>query len=130
MPVPATSVASSYTAPSTQPPETEPLTVPSGATTIDAPGSRGADEYVRTTVPTPAVAPERQTAAKSWSSSLTMPKVGAFRDSGPPDQRFASPDQRSPPVWGRKSDAGQLSNARMRLAASQGPWCRRPLTKN
>src|ERR1700712_4635861 len=80
MPVPATSVASSYTAPSTQPPETEPLTVPSGATTIDAPGSLGADEYVRTTVPTPAVAPDRQTAAKSWSSSLTVPKVGAFRD--------------------------------------------------
>src|ERR671913_1782913 len=71
MPSATTSTASSYTAPSTQPPDTDPLTVPSGATTIDAPGGRGAERKVRTTVATPAVPPSRQTASRSANTSLT-----------------------------------------------------------
>ncbi|CNV36710.1 Uncharacterised protein [Mycobacterium tuberculosis] len=76
IPVWATSAASSYTAPSTQPPDTDPLTEPSGATTIAAPGGRGADRKVRTTVATPAVSPAAQIAISSASTSRTLPKVG------------------------------------------------------
>src|SRR6478752_2307548 len=49
---------------------------------MDAPGGRGADEYVRTTVPTPTVPPARQTAITSPSTSLTATNVGSFRDTG------------------------------------------------
>lgn len=76
IPVWATSAASSYTAPSTQPPDTDPLTEPSGATTIAAPGGRGADRKVRTTGATPAVSPAAQIAISSASTSRTLPKVG------------------------------------------------------
>src|ERR1700722_7114321 len=59
-PVSVTSVASSYTAPSTQPPETEPITSPppspaDTATASAAPGSRGALRNVLTTVARPNV---------------------------------------------------------------------------
>src|SRR5215475_9345830 len=45
-----TCCASSYTAPSTQPPETLPTAVPSGPTSIVAPAGRGAERHVATTV--------------------------------------------------------------------------------
>src|SRR6516225_494376 len=48
---------SSYTAPSTQPPDTLPTTSPSGETASAAPGSRGALRKVRTTVARPNVSP-------------------------------------------------------------------------
>src|SRR5699024_6122019 len=57
VPSSTTCPASSYTAPSTQPPDTLPVTEPSGATNIAAPGARGAEENVATTVPTPTVSP-------------------------------------------------------------------------
>src|SRR4051795_11736609 len=63
--------ASSYTAPSTQPPDTEPTAVPSGPTSIEAPGGRGADWKVATPVPTPTVAPDRHQASSSGSTSRT-----------------------------------------------------------
>src|SRR5260370_4499247 len=56
-PLARTSPASSYTAPSTQPPETLHTTSPSGATAIAAPGSLGALLNVRTTVARPNVSP-------------------------------------------------------------------------
>ncbi len=56
-PLERTSPASSYTAPSTQPPETLPTTSPSAATAIAAPGSLGALLNVRTTVARPNVSP-------------------------------------------------------------------------
>src|SRR6185312_1849727 len=54
-PLSVTSVASSYTAPSTQPPETEPITSPPSPTASAAPGSRGALRNVLTTVARPNV---------------------------------------------------------------------------
>ncbi len=56
-PLMSTSVASSYTAPSTQPPDTLPTTSPPAETAIAAPGSRGALLNVRTTVASPNVSP-------------------------------------------------------------------------
>src|SRR5260370_15651651 len=56
-PLARTSPASSYTPPSTQPPETLPTTSPSAATAIAAPGSLGALLNVRTTVARPNVSP-------------------------------------------------------------------------
>src|SRR4051794_21304086 len=64
-----TASASSYTAPSTQPPETEPTAVPSGPTSIAAPGWRGADFQVPITVPRPTVSPERHQDSRSVSTS-------------------------------------------------------------
>src|SRR5262249_10573234 len=49
--------ASSYTAPSTHPPDTLPMTSPPADTASAAPGSRGALENVRTTVARPNVSP-------------------------------------------------------------------------
>src|SRR3954465_3256437 len=57
MPAAAPSWATAYPSASTQPPDTEPTAVSSGATSIAAPGCRGADCQVRTTVASPAVAP-------------------------------------------------------------------------
>jgi hypothetical protein len=71
-PLATTSLASSYTAASTHPPDTDPATVPSGETSMVAPGGRGADFIVRTTVPTPAVPPERQTVSNSSRTSRTL----------------------------------------------------------
>src|SRR5713226_3799495 len=51
------SSASSYTAPSTHPPDTLPTTSPAGDTAIAAPGSRGALLNVATTVASPKVCP-------------------------------------------------------------------------
>src|SRR5215469_13436175 len=56
-PLAATSEESSYTAPSTHPPDTLPTTSPSGSTASAAPGSRGALRNVRTTVARPKVSP-------------------------------------------------------------------------
>jgi hypothetical protein len=56
-PLARTSPVSSYTAPSTQPPETLPTTSPSAATAIAAPGSLGALLNVRTTVARPNASP-------------------------------------------------------------------------
>ena len=56
-PSPRTCCASSYTAPSTHPPDTLPGTVPSSATSIAAPGALGADENVATTVPSATFSP-------------------------------------------------------------------------
>src|SRR5690625_5199604 len=63
--------AVSPTSPSTQPPETDPLTVPSPATSTAAPGSRGADLNACTTVASPASWPARQAAISSSSTSRT-----------------------------------------------------------
>src|SRR5690625_6550040 len=57
--------AVSYTSPSTQPPETDPLTVPSPATSIAAPGSRGADLNACTTVASPARSEEHTSELQS-----------------------------------------------------------------
>jgi hypothetical protein len=46
--------------------------VPSGATNIVAPGCRGADRIVRTTVATPAVPPVRHTDSNSSRTSRTI----------------------------------------------------------
>src|SRR4051794_9255587 len=66
-----TLAASSYTAPSTQPPETEPTASPPGPTSIDAPGGRGADWNVATTVPTPTVCPASHHGSNSAITSRT-----------------------------------------------------------
>src|SRR4051812_49795577 len=63
--------ASSYTAPSTQPPDTLPTAVPSGPTSITAPGGRGEDCQVATTVPMPIGAPVRHHRSRSSSTSRT-----------------------------------------------------------
>src|SRR6186997_1705751 len=65
-------VASSYTAPSTQPPETEPTASPSAVTSMDAPGSRGADLNVLTTVARPAVSPFCQPGIMAARTSRTV----------------------------------------------------------
>src|SRR4029079_14528452 len=59
------------TAPSTQPPDTEPTAVSSGPTSIDAPGGRGADWKVATTVATPIVSPASHHLISSGSTSRT-----------------------------------------------------------
>src|SRR5829696_14851 len=63
-----TSPASSYTAPSTHPPDTLPATDPCGPTTIAAPGALGADLNVPTTVANPAGSPADHHSC-IWSSS-------------------------------------------------------------
>src|SRR3954463_12332532 len=73
-----TSEASSYTAPSPQPPETLPTAVPSGPTSIDAPGGRGAERQVPTTVPTPTVSPAcHQPTSSSRTSRIRHLPSGA-----------------------------------------------------
>src|SRR5690242_10791904 len=68
-----TSCASVMTAPSTQPPETEPMNSPDSLTTSFAPGWRGDEPQVLTTVasatPCP---PERQRAAWSRISAVSL----------------------------------------------------------
>src|SRR4051812_36816809 len=66
-----TSCDSSYTAPSTQPPETLPTASPPGPTSIDAPAGRGAERHVATTVPTPTLSPARHQATSSSITSRT-----------------------------------------------------------
>src|SRR3954447_20301165 len=68
--------ASSYTAPSTQPPDTLPTAVPSGPTSIAAPGWRGADFQVPTTVPRPTVSPARHQVSRSDSTSRIGYHIG------------------------------------------------------
>src|SRR3954454_10403484 len=63
--------ATAYTAASPQPPDTDPTAVSSGATSIAAPGCRGADCQVRTTVASPAVAPVSHQRSSSCSTSRT-----------------------------------------------------------
>src|SRR2546429_4040466 len=70
-PVSTTSRASSYTAPSTHPPETLPTAVPSAPTSIVAPGGRGADRQVATTVATPTGASAAHQRCSSSSTSRT-----------------------------------------------------------
>src|SRR4051812_31684004 len=66
-----TSLASSYTAPSTQPPETLPTAVPSGPTSIVAPGGRGAERQVATTVAMPTGSPARHQRGRAASTART-----------------------------------------------------------
>src|SRR5664279_4317350 len=68
--------ASSNTAPSTQPPETLPTALSSGPTSIEAPGWRGADFQVPTTVPTPTLSPARHHASSSVMTSRTCDHLG------------------------------------------------------
>jgi hypothetical protein len=55
----------------TQPPDTEPTTSPLGPTTIEAPGSRGDEPLIATTVPIPTVAPASHQQASSRITSRT-----------------------------------------------------------
>src|SRR5680860_1350177 len=66
-----TSLPSSYTAPSTQPPDTLPTASPSGPTSIAAPAGRGADRQVATTVPIATVRPSRHQPSRSSITSRT-----------------------------------------------------------
>src|SRR5699024_11306913 len=70
-PLPSTSVAVSYTAPSTHPPETDPVTTPSSETAIAAPGRRGAEENAATTVPSPTELPARHCSTRSSDRKST-----------------------------------------------------------
>src|SRR3954454_6525505 len=63
--------ATAYTSASTQPPDTEPSVLSSGATSIAAPGCRGADCHVRTTVASAAVSPASHQRSSSCSTSRT-----------------------------------------------------------
>src|SRR6476661_5517258 len=74
-PSPLTWVAISYTAPSTQPPDTEPTAAPPAVTAMEAPGSRGADLNVFTTVAKPAVLPSRQSGMMASRTSRTVPSL-------------------------------------------------------
>src|SRR6185436_9824490 len=67
----------SYTAPSTHPPETLPVTSPSGPSTITDPGLRGADCQVSHTVATATVWPQsHQSASRRFGSSIRLsPRV-------------------------------------------------------
>src|SRR3954454_20523633 len=65
--------ATAYTAASPQPPDTDPTVVSPGPTSIAAPGCRGADCQVRTTVASPAVAPGSHQRSSSCSTSRTPP---------------------------------------------------------
>ena len=62
---------SSYTAPSTQPPETLPTAVPSAPTSMIAPAGRGALRQVPTTVAMPTGWPSRHQRVSSVSTSRT-----------------------------------------------------------
>src|SRR4051794_28777302 len=79
-----TDSARSYTAPSTQPPDTEPTAVPDGPTSIEAPAGRGADWKVATTVPTPTVSPASH---HCISSSMTSRTTDHLQDLGERAQR-------------------------------------------
>src|SRR6266566_1369662 len=84
-PVAATSRATSYTAPSTQPPDTLPTTSPAADTASAAPGSRGALLNVRTTVARPKVSPACHHAPMSVKMSRT-PSDYVRADSGDHEQ--------------------------------------------
>lgn len=71
VPEASTSPASSYTAPSTQPPETLPATAPPAVTAITAPGDRGALPRTETTVARANGVPASCQARSSGSSSRT-----------------------------------------------------------
>src|SRR3954467_10352816 len=82
--------ASSYTAPSTQPPDTLPTAVPSGPTSIVAPAWRGALRQVPTTVARPTGSPARHHASSSSTTSRTAHLPDDFlqcREAVPGDQR-------------------------------------------
>ncbi len=72
-PVASTWHAISYTAPSTQPPEMLPTASPSAFTAITAPGGRGADELVATTVASANGVPAVHQRASSGSASRMKP---------------------------------------------------------
>src|SRR4051794_31933775 len=81
-----TDSARSYTAPSTQPPDTEPTASPVGPTSIEAPAGRGADWKVATTVPTPTVSPASH---HRISSSMTSRTADHLQHVGERPQRVA-----------------------------------------
>src|SRR3954469_17789002 len=84
-----TSCDSSYTAPSTHPPDTLPTASPSGPTSIDAPAGRGAERQVATTVATPTGRPERHQPSSSPSTSRTghhLHDLGERRQRVPGDE--------------------------------------------
>src|SRR4029453_2738503 len=65
--------ASAHTADSTQPPDTDPTAESSGPTSMAAPGCRGAERQVPTTVPMPTVSPDPHQASRSLRTS----RIGA-----------------------------------------------------
>src|SRR3954462_8996158 len=85
LPLWITSSASVTTAPSTQPPETEPRNVPSSLMTRLEPAGRGAEPQVSTTVasatPWPAFCQSSAAFRMSWSRlSMTKPRSGCGAD--------------------------------------------------
>src|SRR4051812_25538633 len=108
VPVATTSFASSYTAPSTQPPETLPTAVPSGPTSIDAPGGRGAERQVPTTVPTPTVSPACHQPIRSSRTSRTGDHSCQFLERGQavPGDEVVNAGQRRDHARGQRLVAG------------------------
>src|ERR1700693_184579 len=86
LPLSITSMASVPTAPSTQPPETEPKKLPSLSITRLEPTGRGAEPQVSTTVgsATPLPALRQSSAALRISSSRASVLMGASRSFLPP----------------------------------------------
>src|SRR5262245_6170029 len=74
-----TACASSATAPSTQPPLTEPLSAPSAAMAILAPGRRGAEPQVDTTVASASFVPLARQRSMSPITSRTHPDYTTSR---------------------------------------------------
>src|SRR6187399_256238 len=74
LPLPITSIASPTTAPSTQPPDTDPSKLPSPSTTRWLPTGRGAEPQVSTTVASATSRPalRHASAVASTSSSVLM----------------------------------------------------------
>src|SRR4029079_6347599 len=100
-----------------QPPDTEPATVPSGATTMVAPGGRGADLIVRTTVATPAVPPARQTVSTSLSK---YPTGGSLCRNPNRTVRVLSVESSCVEFHGQRGRAGDSDHRLPRRGAS--PW--------
>ncbi len=75
--VPITSIASVITAPSTQPPETEPRKLPSSSMTRWLPTGRGADPQVSTTVARATPLPARFQASASLRMSVSVESMAA-----------------------------------------------------
>src|SRR5574337_100395 len=115
-PVAITSEASSTTAPSTQPPDTEPRKLPSPSMTRWEPAGRGAEPQVSTTVAIATSRPSSRHASaapRTSSSRVSMPNAflvcsPSLGENGP---AAAGPQGRWPPASG-----GALAQPRLRVA--------------
>ena len=124
-PVLSTFWASSKTAPSMQPLETEPAILPDRVTTIFDPSGRGLEPHVSTTVASAISSPSRV----HCSSSLKTSRIAYINCSGPlafPGPPAACPGRRGlAGCWRRGSRRSEGAPPPYLLSKADSPWNRR-----